>query len=208
MKNNNFKDIILNRQSIKEYDKTVKIKHDELNEMLELAMSAPSAVNFQPWRFLVIDSEEGKEKLSKFVQFNTVQCATSSAMILVMADKEYYNLGEEIYSKDVELGYMPQEIKDQILKPRVDQYKNFEPQKALHSVALECGLVSMQFMLVARSYGYDTNPMSGFDGEDILKAFDIDGKRFLPALMISIGKKVKEGNKTSRFGAKEFVQYK
>lgn len=37
----------------------------------------------------------------------------------------------------------------------------------------------MQFMLVARAHGYDTNPMAGFEADQLAKAFDLDEERLL-----------------------------
>ena len=57
-------DLILGRRSIRKYDESHKIPRDELNEILMNAMKAPSSKNMQPWRFLVIDTAEGKNKLA------------------------------------------------------------------------------------------------------------------------------------------------
>lgn len=62
IKTNDFMDIMKGRRSIRNYDPTVRISKEEMTEILEEATTAPSSVNAQPWRFLVIDSPEGKEK--------------------------------------------------------------------------------------------------------------------------------------------------
>lgn len=61
MENNDFKGIAFNRHSIRSFDKDYKIDRKEMFEILEEATKAPSSVNLQPWRFVVVDSEEGKE---------------------------------------------------------------------------------------------------------------------------------------------------
>ena len=38
----------------------------------------------QPWRFVVVESEAGKEKLKPLIRFNTRQNETSSAMLLIL----------------------------------------------------------------------------------------------------------------------------
>lgn len=63
-KTNDFDNIVLERHSVKAYDPEVKISREEMTEILAKASRAPSAINMQPWRFLVIDSAEGKEKLA------------------------------------------------------------------------------------------------------------------------------------------------
>ncbi len=61
LKTNDFMDIMKGRRSIRNYDPAVKISKEEMTQILEEATTAPSSVNAQPWRFLVIDSPEGKE---------------------------------------------------------------------------------------------------------------------------------------------------
>ncbi|MDW7672721.1 MAG: nitroreductase family protein, partial [Bacillota bacterium] len=49
--------VILNRRSIRKYlDKPVE--EDKLHQMLESARWAPSGNNTQPWRFILVKSEE------------------------------------------------------------------------------------------------------------------------------------------------------
>ena len=56
-------EIIKKRKSVKEFDPNFKIPREEIEEMIELATEAPSSINLQPWRFVIIDSEETKQKL-------------------------------------------------------------------------------------------------------------------------------------------------
>ena len=113
LKNNDFSDIAYNRKSIRVYDETVKISHEEMLEMIEEATLAPSSVNMQPWRFVIVESDEEKANLKPLIRFNTRQNDTSSAMILIFGDMLCYEFGEEIYDKAVAEGKMSQEVRDQ-----------------------------------------------------------------------------------------------
>ena len=54
---------IENRRSIRKYlDK--KVEKEKLIQILESARLAPSGSNTQPWMFIIIESEDTKEKLS------------------------------------------------------------------------------------------------------------------------------------------------
>lgn len=113
--NNDFKDVVFGRKSIKIYDKDVKISNEEILNMIDEAVKAPSSFNFQPWRFVVVNTQEGKEKLKPLVSFNIRQNDTSSAMIVLFGDKKCHTYGEEIYQEAVDKGYMPQDVKNKIL---------------------------------------------------------------------------------------------
>ena len=55
-------DAIKKRRSIRKYKKTV-VEQEKLNTVLEAARLAPSAVNKQPWAFIVVTDPQVKEKL-------------------------------------------------------------------------------------------------------------------------------------------------
>ncbi|GIP22271.1 nitroreductase family protein [Paenibacillus sp. J22TS3] len=192
-KTNDFNKIVLERRSVKVYDPEVKISREEMSEILAGASRAPSAINMQPWRFLVIDSDEGKEKLAPLASFNQTQVLTSSAVIAVFYDANNVEYMDEIFNKSVELGYMPQDIKDMQVQQARSYYASLTPSALRDINMLDSGLVSMQLMLVARAHGYDTNPMAGYDKERIAEVFGMDKERFQPVMLLSIGKASKEG---------------
>ncbi len=82
--NNDFADIVKGRRSVRNYDENFKISREEISQMISEASLAPSSANMQPWRVVVVDTPEGKEKLRPLVRFNTLQNDTSSAMLLIL----------------------------------------------------------------------------------------------------------------------------
>ncbi|WP_203339138.1 nitroreductase family protein [Planococcus beijingensis] len=190
---NDFDQIVNGRRSIKLYDPTVKISREEMSEIIAQASRAPSSINLQPWRFLVIDSEEGKEKLLPLASFNSNQVKTSSAVIAIFGDLNNFDYAKEIFGKAVELGYMPAEVKEMQLNYFTPLFEGISKEQMKDTVMLDSGLVAMQLMLVARSYGYDTNPIGGYDKEQIAEVFGMDKERYVPVMLISIGKGVNEG---------------
>ncbi|MFP3359704.1 nitroreductase family protein, partial [Planococcus sp. SIMBA_143] len=92
---NDFNEIITGRRSIRNYDPSVKISKEEITEILTEATLAPSSVNLQPWRFVVIDSEEGKATLAPLAKFNQTQVKTSSAVIAVFVDMNSLDYADE-----------------------------------------------------------------------------------------------------------------
>ena len=189
---NDFSDIVYNRRSIRKFDTSVKIPREEMLEILDKTVTAPSSVNMQPWRFVVVDSEEGKDKLKPFVSYNGVQNETSSAMVLIFADLKSQERAEEIYGKAVTQGKMPEEVKE----------------KQLSSIVhIDSSLAAMQLMLVARSYGYDTNAIGGYKKDGLAKAFGLDEDRHVPILIIALGKADEEGFESVRLDASDVTTF-
>lgn len=208
IKTNDFYEIMTGRRSIRTYDTEVKISKEEMTEILKEATTAPSSTNMQPWRFVIIESPEAKATLAPLASFNQQQVTTSSAVIAIFGDLNSFDKAEDIYGKAVELGYMPQEVKDRQLTALSGYYANMSPEVNKATVLVDGGLVAMQLMLVARAHGYDTNPIGGYDKEHIAEAFGLDKERYLPIMLLSIGKAADAGYTSVRLPVEEIAQWK
>jgi nitroreductase len=199
--NNDFASIVKERRSVRNYDENFKISKEELSEMISEASLAPSSANMQPWRVVVVDTPEGKEKLRPLVRFNTLQNDTSSAMLLIFGDTDSYLNVEEIYNTAVEQGKMPAEVRDSQVKTILSMYPTLPKEVQIEVAKIDSSLFAMQLMLVARAHGYDTNPMAGFEVDQVGKAFDLDEERYVPVMIISIGKVKEAGYETVRLSS-------
>lgn len=201
IQNQDFASVVTGRRSVRHYDPTVKISEEELHEIIREASLAPSSANMQPWRVLVVHTPEGKEKLRPLVQFNTTQNDTSAAMLILLGDTQSEENVEEIYNTAVEEGKMTQEVRDRQVSQIMSLYPHL-PQEVKRDVAIiDTSLFAMQLMLVARAHGYDTNPMAGFERDQVVSAFGLDAERYVPIMMISIGKAQAEGHSSVRLSS-------
>ncbi|HEY0222379.1 MAG TPA: nitroreductase family protein [Lactovum miscens] len=207
-KENNFEKILRGRKSIREYDETAKISKKEMEDILSETVLAPSSANMQPWRFIVVESDEGKAKLRPLIRFNTRQNDTSAAMILIFGDLQCYELSEDIFGAAVAAGKMPQEVKDQQMSTLIPHYKSLSRQEMIEVVKIDSSLAAMQLMLVARSHGYDTTPMSGFEADQLAETFDLDPERYEPIMIVSIGKANETGYSSIRLPISKIANWK
>ena len=58
----NFLDLVTERYSARAYSDR-KVEQEKIDYILVCARLAPSAVNFQPWRFIIVESEEKRTAL-------------------------------------------------------------------------------------------------------------------------------------------------
>jgi len=203
--NASFSDVVKGRRSVRNYDPTFKISKEDMTELLTEALRAPSSSNVQPWRFLVIDSQELKDKLLP-IAFNQQQVVEASAVIAVLGDLESYKLVDKIYNRAYEAGYMPEATKDAFISRTTQMYSSLPPDVARKIIYTDGGLVSMQLMLSAKARGYDTVPMGGYDAAKFVEAFGI-GERYIPIMLIAIGKAAKEGHPSVRLTVDEVVRW-
>ena len=206
--NNDFYDILDKRRSIRVYDETVKIPKEDMTAMIKEAAKAPSSVNMQPWRMVVVESDEGKDTLRPLIRFNTKQNDTSSAMLLIFGDLECYKYGEMIYDQAVSEGKMPEEVRDQQLQTIVPFYESLPTNVMSDIVKVDSSLFAMQLMLVARAYGYDTNAIGGFEADQLAEAFDLDPNRYVPVMILSIGKAKETGYESVRLAPEVITEWK
>ncbi|UXV42520.1 nitroreductase family protein [Staphylococcus simulans] len=203
----NFTDILNSRKSVKGFDPEFKISKEEMNEILEKAATAPSSVNMQPWRVAVVKSDEAKAKLRPLVQFNTNQNDTSSAMLVIFGDLQCYENAEYIYDSAVEKGMMPQEVRDQILPLAKNGYKSLTREQMSDIVKIDSSLMAMQLMLIAKQHGYDTNPIGGFEANQIGEVLGYPLERYVPVMIIAIGKQAKAPRDSFRMPNEKFVEF-
>src|ERR1700730_11849044 len=56
-----FRDAVLNRRMVRSYDSERPVPRETIDELLRLAMRAPSAGHTQGWQFLVLDDITSRE---------------------------------------------------------------------------------------------------------------------------------------------------
>lgn len=186
------------RRSIRVYDPTIKISKDEMKHILQDTMRAPSSMNMQPTRFVIIESKEGKEKLRPVLYGNQTQLETSSAMICLFTDLQKFDYAETIYNKAVDSKLMPGEVRDRQLRSIANLADDLTPLAVEKTGLIDGGIIAMQLMHVARTYGYDTCPIGGFRHEMLAEALGLNPKRYHPVLILSIGKKAEDGHPSVR----------
>ncbi|PZD94652.1 nitroreductase family protein [Paenibacillus sambharensis] len=200
-----FSEVIRERRSVRSYDPSYRMTREEIRELLDDAILAPSSSNLQPWRFLVIEQQDLKEKLLP-IAHNQQQVVDAAAVIAVLGDVEAYKNADKIYSRAVEAGYMPEDVKNNFV-PRLEQMYGGLPKEAARGIALiDGGLISMQLMLAAKARGLDTVPMGGYNAEQFVKEFAVP-ETYVPVMLIAVGKAAAPGRPTSRLSVDEVTTW-
>lgn len=197
--------VIRDRRSVRKYDPNFKISQDEILDILKEAALAPSSSNLQPWKFLVIQDEEAKKEL-RVIANNQEQVETSSAVVAVLGDREMYRNAEKVYRSSFEAGYMDETTMSRMIENTNKLYPSAPVGMRENIASFDAGLISMQIMLIARARGYDTVPMGGFNKQQFIEKFNID-ERYLPVLLLPIGKAALPGHPTTRIPVEEIVEF-
>lgn len=206
-KTTSIEDIMLGRRSIRQYDKRKRISREELSQILTDATSAPSSLNMQPWRFVIVESTKTKERIKPLLMFNQVQCDTSAALICVFGDLQPQSNLTKIMQGSVDHGTLTADIRDQQIEKITHYYKSLSSESIKQTVLLDGGLIAMNLMLAARQYGYDTCPIGGFEKDQLAEALGLDSERYLPLLILSIGKAAEAGYQSYRLPVADITEW-
>ena len=137
--------IMEDRKSVRKYKEGVTIPQEKLMELLQLATTAPSSSNMQPWRFLVIQDEEAKKELLP-IAFNQEQIVKSSATIAILGDMKMYENAQAIYDANVEQRFMSREIADNMIQNSLNLYAGLTDEALKGVIQFDAGLISMQII--------------------------------------------------------------
>ena len=91
------------RYTCKKYDPTKKVPKEKLEVLLESIRLSASSINSQPWKFIVLESDEAKQRMYKTFenkyQFNQAHVVEASHVILFTHNPHYTR---EDYAKVVD----------------------------------------------------------------------------------------------------------
>lgn len=96
-----FSEVIKRRRSVRHLNPKLVVTDDDIQALLEAAISAPSAGNIQPWRFFVMRSAAARERLAASM---TQRWAAAAPVVIVVAvdprpcAARYGDRGEYLYS--------------------------------------------------------------------------------------------------------------
>lgn len=89
------KNIIQSRRSIRKFTQE-PVDESLINEILETGRWAPSGLNNQPWRFIVVRNKEIKEKISNCTKYKRIICDAQVLIIVFLDNDAGYNRTKDV----------------------------------------------------------------------------------------------------------------
>ena len=171
------------RYTSKRYDASKQISQADLAVILEALRLSPSSINSQPWKFIVIESEQAKHRFhdsfaNKF-QFNQVHAKTASHTILFAYNPSYKRDDyEKVIDADIANGRTKAENKEQAFGAFafVDLNTDDHGDNAAWTKSQTYIALGNTMHTVAR-LGLDSTPMEGVDKDLLGELFadELDG---------------------------------
>jgi 3-hydroxypropanoate dehydrogenase len=151
----------------------------DIHEIYELVKMGPTSANQQPARFIWLLSQEAKDKLAGFASANnSSKIKEAPASVIIAYDIDFHEHLPEFF-------------------PHVDARPWFaEPVARERHAFLNATLQAAYFIMAARSVGFDTGPMTGFDNAAVDAAFFADQPNYRSIMLSTLG----HGDPSSIFG--------
>lgn len=175
---------IIERRSVKHFDPVHVMPEEIKNKLLDLTLLAPTAFNIQNWRLIVVEDKELRSQI-RAVSWDQAQVTDSSLLVIFCADLNAWAKKPERY-----WSHAPIEVQD-ILVPAIGHYYNDKPEVQRDEAMRSCGLAAQTLMLAAKSLGYDSCPMDGFDFDAVGKLINLP-KDHIISMFVVVGKGTKD----------------
>ncbi|SDX06418.1 Nitroreductase [Marininema mesophilum] len=175
------------RRSMKVYDPNRAVTEEQLAELFELTTLAPSAWNFQHYKFIVVRDPEQKQRLRQ-AAMGQEKVEQAACTIVVCGDLAAWKRAEDVAREFARKGFYGESTEEKIAKQAEmmrNAYKN-NPTKAREEAIRSASLAAMSLMVAAEDMGLATCPMIGFDPNAVAEVTELDDTLF-PAMLITLG---------------------
>jgi len=171
---------------VKSFDKNYKMTKSEIDRLLEFAVLSPTSYNIQNWRFVTVTDQAIKDKLSE-LSHGQQQVSDASLVIILCADLNSWDKEPERYWANI-----PAEPRNVLVESLRRSYRG-KPQQQRDEAMRSCGMAAQTIMLAAKSMGYDTCPMKGFDYDAVGNMINLPTDHII-SMMVAVGKKTKDAS--------------
>lgn len=171
---------IKNRRSVRKY-LNKPVEDNKIKEMLESARLAPSGNNTQPWKFIIIKSEEMKTKVMK-ASHNQSWMMEAPVFIVCVAD-----ISTRINAKNIIL----------------DENSSEDD---LKKIIRDTAIATENLVLEAEYLGLNTCWIAWFTQNEIRKSLNIPNDKYVIAI-ITIGYGAEKPNQRPRKNIEDIIMY-
>jgi len=191
----------MQRYAVKKFNGKM-VPEEKINELVELVRFAPSALNLQPWKIKVVTDQKQKEELRP-AAFNQEQITTCSHLFVFCADPDYDSLIRRLGALLKKSG-ASEEIQKMIVGMAVQFTQNMTPDQKLAWSQAQTYLALGNALNGAKSLGFDSCPMGGFDPEEVLRILKIPSP-LVPTMLCPVGYAADKPMQKVRFAKEEIV---
>ncbi len=176
-------DAIRARRAVKHFDPAFVMPAEHEALLIDLARQAPTSFNLQNWRAVNVKDPALRAEL-KAAAWNQAQVGDASLLFVFAADTRAHMRDPQRYWADA-----PKAAQD-ILVPMIEPFYAGRDWLARDEGMRSVGFAAQTMMLAAKSMGYDSCPMVGFDYDKVAQLVGLPDD-FALAMMLAVGRGTK-----------------
>jgi nitroreductase len=158
------------------------IPAEDLKQILDAGLHAPSGYNMQPWRFVVVQSPEQKKKL-RAASYNQGKVEEASAVIVACGDADGWRKDLDLMLEHGRKGGMPESYAAQAQTSVPNYLSSFNTAQMQGWLNKMVMIAFTHMMLMAEVMGYDTAPMEGFEQDKVHETLRLPLSYWVVALL-------------------------
>lgn len=155
-----------------------------LEHLIELARLAPSELNFQPWRWIIVRSSAGKQELESSTYIK-VPLSSAPVALICLADTLAWKTAPQHLQERVASKKMSEQEAREALR-RLRDYYSASPELAQRAALANAFMAMHQMLLAASDCELSAYWVTEFH-EQKVKTYFHDPDRFLVAALLFIG---------------------
>jgi nitroreductase len=179
-----------------------EVEREKLDRIFDLTTKAPTAFNLQPYRFIVLDSEEAMEKATSSVIPVNGWVRYADKIVVLIGDEEIDVNADQVLKHKLEEGRIEEE-KAENLRKMYSDYKNRDSEFMTGWLTRNTMIPATFFMLACKTQGIGSCPVRGFDQDKLSEKLDLkESER--PIIIFPIGYPKEEDRNWRRNGEEIF----
>lgn len=183
----NYLEALNQRYSVKKFEKGHQVPADVLQNILEAGKLSASSLGLQPYRIIVAESEEIKEKLIPAF-YNPTQISTCSHLLIIVSNNE---IEEEYvgnyFSHISETREIPLENLQQFRESINKHMTTLTKEDVMSWAQKQSYIVLGNLMFAAALEKIDTCPMEGYRQEKIDEILNLNPEKEKTAVTLALG---------------------
>jgi nitroreductase len=175
---------ILRRTSAKYYDSAARLSDEQIRELVRIGTTAPTSFHLQNWRFIAVRTPEAKARLFP-IAWSQPAITDAAVTFIVVGQLADASTVPARLAPVVEAGIMPAHQVPEWENSARGLYDN-QPQQQRDEALRTATLGAAAIIYAARSLGWGSTTMIGFDAEPVRREFGLaDGE--IPVMLLSVG---------------------
>lgn len=171
---------IRSRRSVRKFDPDHWMTDFEINCLMEHIVLSPTAFNIQNWRFVAVRDAKLRAQIRE-ASWGQKQITDASLLLVLCMDLMSWDKQPERYWANA-----PERVRQSMAR-KIRHFFEGDEQLQRDEGMRSCGIAAQTAMIAAKTMGYDSCPMDGFEFDRVAELVNLPADHRI-CMMLCIGK--------------------